>query len=175
MLFLQSVITGLFVISLANSAKIVEFAGLRFTLGLVSISMAFCLIDVVNQLYGKADAQKSVSYAVLTRLILYPLAIPVVGWRVVLATEVVSLFTQLAVDIPIFDKLKQYRMWFFVRTNLSNFITSIIGAFLFILIAFLGVKPHIEQIIFGQIIMRWILSLAFSPITSIIVRLGKRA
>jgi uncharacterized PurR-regulated membrane protein YhhQ (DUF165 family) len=51
------VFASLAVLSPVLGTKVVDLAGIKFTAGIFTMLLAYSLLDVVNELWGKADAR----------------------------------------------------------------------------------------------------------------------
>ncbi|MCA1054571.1 queuosine precursor transporter [Rossellomorea aquimaris] len=186
--------TGLFVwigIStiLANLqvVKTIEIFGLTATLGNAMYGSAFLVTDILNERYGKKDAQKAVWLGFFTLIIMTIIMqlslifqphpedfaqgalstifglIPRIAIGS-LAAYLVSQFT----DVAIFTYLKKKfprDSQFWIRNNGSTMISQFLDTLVFTSIAFLGTYPFDIwlQIFITTYVLKWIISLMDTP------------
>lgn len=186
--------TGLFVwigvsTILANLQviKTIEVFGLTATLGNAMYGTAFLVTDILNEKYGKKEAQKAVwlgFFTLLTMTVIMQLALmfephpddfaqgsleTVFGMipRIAagsLAAYLVSQFT----DVYIFSFLKKKfpkDSHFWIRNNGSTMISQLLDTLVFTSIAFLGEFPFEVwiQIAFTTYLLKWIVSVIDTP------------
>lgn len=183
-----SILNGLFITSLiiANivSAKIVTFGAFVVPAAIVAYPLTFLMTDVIGELWGKEEANKTVRlgfFCQIVSLILIGLAIllPVApfadnqaqfsqilssSFRVVAASMIAYLCSQ-TWDVWIFHLLKEKNgskmKW--LRNNVSTMTSQIIDTAIFITIAFWGVVPNILVMIFSQYLIKVIYALLDTP------------
>lgn len=154
------------------SQYIVNVGGLNFTGGVLTALLAYQLLDVINEIWGKKDARKAVYLGFGTKMVLAPILFlihPFV-FRIFLAGEAMNLIQNLLLDIPVFDKLKKVKINFFIRSNLSNIISWTLGSVLFVFLAFYGTKAFGWQLIIGQMLVRYPLTLIYTILTAYLVK-----
>lgn len=182
-------LTGVFLSSLiiANivSAKIVSFWGLVIPAAVVAYPLTFLMTDVIGEIWGKEQANKTVKLGFICQLIslaLIGLAIllPVApfadnqaefqsimgqSFRVVGASLVAYLIAQFN-DVLIFHKLKDKtngkHKW--LRNNVSTMTSQLLDTAIFITIAFIGTVPNIWVMIASQYLIKCIYALLDTPI-----------
>lgn len=183
-----SILNGLFITSLiiANivSAKIVTFGAFVVPAAIVAYPLTFLMTDVIGELWGKEEANKTVRlgfFCQIVSLILIGLAIllPVApfadnqaqfsqilssSFRVVAASMIAYLCSQ-TWDVWLFHLLKEKNgskmKW--LRNNVSTMTSQIIDTAIFITIAFWGVVPNILVMIFSQYLVKVIYALLDTP------------
>ncbi|MGG4168413.1 queuosine precursor transporter [Rossellomorea vietnamensis] len=196
--------TGLFVwigIStiLANLqvVKTIEIFGLTATLGNAMYGTAFLVTDILNEKYGKKEAQKAVwlgFFTLIVMTIIMQLAllfqphpddfaqeslatifgiIPRIAIGS-LAAYLVSQFT----DVYIFTYLKKKfpsDAQFWIRNNGSTMVSQLLDTLVFTSIAFLGEYPmHIWfEIFITTYLLKWVISLMDTPFGYIAKRFPK--
>ncbi|WGG43921.1 queuosine precursor transporter [Rossellomorea sp. DA94] len=196
--------TGLFVwigIStiLANLqvVKTIEIFGLTATLGNAMYGTAFLVTDILNEKYGKKDAQKAVwlgFFTLIVMTIIMQLAllfqphpddfaqeslatifgiIPRIALGC-LAAYLVSQFT----DVYIFTYLKKKFPTdgqFWIRNNGSTMVSQLLDTLVFTSIAFLGEYPmHVWfEIFVTTYLLKWVISLMDTPFGYIAKRFPK--
>ncbi|MGD6803272.1 queuosine precursor transporter [Rossellomorea vietnamensis] len=186
--------TGLFVwigvsTILANLQviKTIEVFGLTATLGNAMYGTAFLVTDILNEKYGKKEAQKAVwlgFFTLLTMTIIMQLALlfephpddfaqgsleTVFGMipRIALGSLAAYLVSQFA-DVYIFAFLKKKfprDSQFWIRNNGSTMISQLLDTLVFTSIAFLGEFPFEVwiQIAFTTYLLKWIVSVIDTP------------
>ncbi len=186
--------TGLFVwigIStiLANLQviKTIEIFGLTATLGNAMYGTAFLVTDILNEKYGKKEAQKAVWLGFFTLLIMTVIMQMVLVFqphpediaqeslstifflipRIVLGSLAAYLIAQFA-DVYIFSFLKKKfpkDSQFWIRNNGSTMISQLLDTLVFTTIAFLGEYPFDIwlEIFITTYILKWIVSLLDTP------------
>ena len=167
-------LNGLFVTSLiiANivSAKVVCFGPFVVPAAIVAYPLTFLMTDVIGEIWGKTQANKTVRLGLICQLsslvligaaILLPAApfadnqaefssILMSTFRVVLASMVAYVCSQ-TWDVFIFHKIKdksEKNKW--IRNNASTMSSQIIDTAIFITIAFWGTVPSIGAMILSQ-------------------------
>lgn len=188
-------LNGIFITSLivANivSAKVVSFWGLVVPAAIVAYPLTFLMTDVIGELWGKDEANRTVKLGLicqLTSLILIGLAIllPVASFsdnqaefrsimgqsfRTVGASLVAYLVAQFN-DVHIFHKLKEKtggkHKW--LRNNVSTMTSQLIDTAIFITIAFIGVVPNIWTMIFSQYLIKLVYALLDTPFFYLLTR-----
>lgn len=173
-------LNGIFITSLiiANivSAKIVTFWGLVIPAAIVAYPLTFLMTDVIGEIWGKEQANRSVkigfvcqllSLALIGLSIILPVApfadnqeqfrgIMSSSFRVVLASMVAYLCSQ-TWDVWIFHKIREKNVrhkW--IRNNVSTMTSQVIDTAIFITIAFYGVVPNIWVMIGSQYLIKCI-------------------
>lgn len=179
----------LFIVSLiiANiaAAKVVSFWGLVVPAAIVAYPITFLITDVIGEIWGKDEANKTVKRGIICQLlsliligfaILLPIApfsadfqetfksVLAQSFRVVSASLVAYIVAQFN-DVFIFHTLKE-RMngkhkW--IRNNLSTMTSQIIDTAIFITIAFVGTVPSILTMIFSQYVIKVAFALLDTP------------
>ena len=172
-------LTGIFVSSLiiANvlSAKIVSFWGLVIPAAVVAYPLTFLMTDVIGEIWGKEQANKTVKIGLICQLVslaLIGLAIllPVArfadnqaefqsimgqSFRVVAASLVAYMIAQFN-DVLVFHKLKEMtngkHKW--LRNNVSTMASQLLDTLIFITIAFIGTVPNIWVMIASQYLIK---------------------
>lgn len=184
------IVNGVFLTSLliANvvSSKIVHFCGLTVPAAIVAYPITFLMTDVIGEIWGKAEANKTVwlgficqciSLLLIWLAMLLPVApfadnqaefVSVLGssLRVVCASMVAYLFSQ-SWDVWLFHKIRDAYIADFGSTrggrwlwnNASTLTSQIIDTAIFITGAFYGVVPNIVNMILSQYIVKAIYAL----------------
>lgn len=188
-------LNGIFITSLivANivSAKVVSFWGLVVPAAIVAYPLTFLMTDVIGELYGKEEANKTVKLGFICQivsLILIGLSIllPVApfadnqanyesimgqSFRVVLASMIAYLCSQ-SWDVFVFHKLKEKTngKYKWLRNNASTMTSQIIDTAIFITIAFIGTVPNIFVMIFSQYLIKLVYALLDTPFFYLMTR-----
>ncbi|MEI2665628.1 queuosine precursor transporter [Rossellomorea sp. LJF3] len=196
--------TGLFVwigIStiLANLqvVKTIEIFGLTATLGNAMYGSAFLVTDILNEKYGKKDAQKAVwlgFFTLIVMTIIMQLALlfqphpddfaqeslaTIFGIipRIALGSLAAYLVSQFT-DVYIFTYLKKKFPTdgqFWIRNNGSTMVSQLLDTLVFTSIAFLGEYPmHVWfEIFITTYLLKWVISLMDTPFGYIAKRFPK--
>jgi queuosine precursor transporter len=186
--------TGLFVwvgiaTILANLqvVKTIEIFGLTATLGNAMYGSAFLVTDILNERYGKKEAQKAVwlgFFTLIIMTIIMQLALlfqphpediaqealsTIFGLipRIALGSLAAYLVSQFA-DVYIFSYLKKKfptDAQFWIRNNGSTMISQLLDTLVFTSIAFLGTFPFEIwlEIFITTYLLKWIISLLDTP------------
>lgn len=105
------------------------------TWGAILFPIGFLLTDVINEKYGEKISIDSLRMGILFAFI--PTLI-LVDYRIAVASLIAYFISQF-VDIKVFVYLKQkYSNLWYLRNNVSTFISQFIDSFLFFFIAFYG-------------------------------------
>lgn len=183
------VLNGFFVMSLlvsnVTASKIISIGNLIVPAAVVAYAITFLCTDVIGELYGKEEANKTVRLGFILQLfsigLLYiaiklppaPFMIEynevfqqVLGQslRVVIASLIAYTISQFN-DVYIFHKLKDIHgskhKW--LRNNLSTITSQLIDTSIFITIAFYGIVPNLWALILGQFTIKVVLALLDTP------------
>lgn len=183
------VLNGFFVMSLlvsnVTASKIISIGNLIVPAAVVAYAITFLCTDVIGELYGKEEANKTVRLGFILQLfsigLLYiAIKLPpapfmteynevfqqVLGQslRVVIASLIAYTISQFN-DVYIFHKLKDIHgskhKW--LRNNLSTITSQLIDTSIFITIAFYGVVPNLWALILGQFTIKVVLALLDTP------------
>jgi uncharacterized integral membrane protein (TIGR00697 family) len=168
--------------------KVVNIWGLTFGLGLFPTLFAFNLLDIVNEFKGKWESRRVVWVGTAIKAAIFLILIPFALWmpgvgpsailfnkmmtfglRLFIASELVNILQTIWIDIPIFNWLKQFKIWFFIRSNLSNMISWTIAGILFVLLGYWGTPLFSISLLLGQVIMRFPLTLIYTTLSSAFV------
>lgn len=190
------ILNAVFVMSLlvANivGGKVVSIIGLTVPAAVVSYAITFLCTDVINELWGKDEANKTVRLGLGIQLfslglILLAIALPpaefaqdynsmfqiVLGQnvRMVVASLVAYTISQ-ANDVHLFNYLRRKtddkHKW--IRNNVSTMTSQIIDTAIFITIAFYGQVPNLLWMIVSQYIIKFALALLDTPIFYYVTR-----
>lgn len=183
------IINAVFIMSLlvANivGGKVVNIIGLTVPAAVVSYAITFLCTDIINELWGKKEANKTVKLGLVIQLfslalILIAIALPpakfaedynsmfkvVLGQnaRMVVASLIAYLVSQ-ANDVFLFNYLRKFtkgkHKW--IRNNVSTLTSQMIDTAIFITIAFYGQVPNLLWMIVSQYIIKSILALLDTP------------
>lgn len=186
--------TGLFVfiavatiIANIQVTKTIELFGFAATLGNVFYGSVFLCTDILNERYGKKEADRSVwlgFFANLVLIVAMQMALvfrPMEGVdiadeplhiifglipRICLGSLAAYLVSQF-LDIAIFDKIKKKNegrlVW--VRNNVATMISQLFDTLIFVSIAFIGVYPILEvgQIFVTTYLLKFAVALVDTP------------
>lgn len=180
---------SLAVLSPVLGTKVVNLGGIKFTAGLFTMLLAYSLLNVVNELWGKAEAQFLAATIVLIRVVLFVGVVPLlVRWpaylepagyagvlglslRTFIGSEVGTLVQNLLIDIPLFQALKKrLRRGFFFRANVANIVAWTFGTASFVLVSYGSASKSVWPIFLGQTVVKVPLSFLYSWLGWAIVR-----
>ena len=189
-------INAVFIMSLlvANvvAGKVVNLFGFIVPSAVVAYGITFLCTDVINEMWGKKQAQKTVMLGLkvqLASMVLILLAIWLppaifavdfnVAFKAVLGQNVRVVFASLtaytisqAHDVISFNfwrnKTKGKHKW--LRNNLSTMTSQIIDTAIFITIAFWGLVPNLLWMIVSQYIIKAIIALLDTPFFYLLTR-----
>lgn len=189
-------INAVFIMSLliANvvAGKVVDLFGFIVPAAVVAYGITFLCTDVINEIWGKEEAQKTVklglkiqlaSTALILLAIWFPPAVFAVDFNVafktVLSQNVRVVFASLtaytisqAHDVISFNfwrnKTKGKHKW--LRNNASTLVSQIIDTAIFITIAFWGMVPNLLWMIISQYVVKAIIALLDTPFFYLLTR-----
>lgn len=189
-------LTSLLVANVVSS-KIVSFWGLTVPAAIVAYPLTFLMTDVIGEIWGKEEANKTVklgficqmiSLALIGGAILLPVApfadnqaqfAAILGssFRVVFASMIGYLVSQ-SWDVWIFHKVRDAYIkkhgstkggrWLW--NNASTMTSQIIDTAIFITIAFIGVVPNIWTMILSQYLVKFVYALLDTPFFYLLTR-----
>jgi uncharacterized integral membrane protein (TIGR00697 family) len=189
-------INAVFIMSLliANvvAGKVVDLFGFIVPSAVVAYGITFLCTDVINEIWGKEEAQKTVNLGLKiqlasTALILLAIWLPPAvfaidfnaAFKTVLNQNVRVVFASLtaytisqAHDVISFNfwrnKTKGKHKW--LRNNASTLVSQIIDTAIFITIAFWGMVPNLLWMIISQYIVKAIIALLDTPFFYLLTR-----
>ena len=192
-------INAVFIMSLlvANvvAGKVVDLFGFIVPAAVIAYGITFLCTDVINEIWGKKEAQKTVKLGLKiqlasTVLILLAIWLPPavfavdfnVAFKTVLGQNVRVVFASLtaytisqAHDVISFNfwrnKTKGKHKW--LRNNASTLVSQIIDTAIFITIAFWGMVPNLLWMIISQYIVKAIIALLDTPFFYLLTRNNK--
>ena len=182
--------------SAITASKIVAWGPFVFPCSNIIFSLlTFPITDIISEIWGKEYAGKTVliSFAgqvLFVALIQISIFLPPAGFwsqqaayesilgmgpRILLASMVAFLTAQMW-DVFVYAQLKKATKgrYLWLRNNLSTFSSQFINSTLFIIIAFAG-KQDIGKLIFGSIILKWVIAAVDTPLVYFGVRTIHRA
>jgi len=192
-------INAVFIMSLliANvvAGKVIDLFGFIVPSAVVAYGITFLCTDVINEIWGKKEAQKTVKLGLKiqlasTVLILLAIWLPPavfavdfnVAFKTVLGQNVRVVFASLtaytisqAHDVISFNfwrnKTKGKHKW--LRNNASTLVSQIIDTAIFITIAFWGLVPDLLWMIISQYVVKAIIALLDTPFFYLLTRNNK--
>lgn len=189
-------LTSLLVANVVSS-KIVSFWGLTVPAAIVAYPLTFLMTDVIGEIWGKEEANKTVKLGFICQMISLALIggailLPVVpfadnqaqftailgsSFRVVFASMIGYLVSQ-SWDVWIFHKVRDAYIkkhgstkggrW--IWNNASTMTSQIIDTAIFITIAFIGVVPNIWTMILSQYLVKFVYALLDTPFFYLLTR-----
>ena len=177
------------------AGKVVDLFGFIVPAAVVAYGITFLCTDVINEIWGMKEAQKTVKLGLKiqlasTVLILLAIWLPPavfavdfnVAFKTVLGQNVRVVFASLtaytisqAHDVISFDfwrnKTKGKHKW--LRNNASTLVSQIIDTAIFITIAFWGLVPNLLWMIISQYVVKAIIALLDTPFFYLLTRNNK--
>lgn len=176
---------SLFIIAPIASNRIVDIYGIKVATGVILMTIALGLLDVINSNYGVSKARTVIISAIITRITVWsvlsicmflPVFKETTGYepivltsiRILVAGELSTFIGQYFIDVRLFDYLKRKFNSFFIGYNISNIISQTISLALFSVFAFYGTGINIWQLFVGHIIFRYALQFILSPLFTLL-------
>lgn len=181
------------------ASKVVSLWGLVVPAAVVAYPWTFLCTDVIGQIWGKAEANRTVRIGFTVQLfalglIACAMALPVApfatefqavfvsvlgsSWRFVLASLVAYLFSQ-SWDVWVFHKIKDAiaarnggnsSAGRWIWNNASTMTSQVIDTAIFITIAFYGVVPNLALMILSQYVVKLFIAAFDTPVFYILTR-----
>lgn len=167
------------------ASKLVNICGFIVPAAMVVYPITFLCTDVIGELWGKAEANRTVRYGMIVQIfslgmIYMAIALPPAPFamefqevfsatlgnsaRIVLASLAAYCAAQFN-DVFVFHKLKALsggqHKW--LRNNASTITSQIIDTVIFVVVGFAGTVPDIGWMIVSQIILKIIIALCDTP------------
>lgn len=184
------------VVSNVTASKVYDVSLLGFDIivpvGTTLFCMTFLATDVISEIWGRSHALFVVFLGLFARLVtagFFMLAVLIDGaesWNNqeayqsilgassrILIGGVVGYTVASVVDAYVFHYFREKhkgKNLLFIRNNVSTFTAHLIGATLFVTIAFYGVVPNekLIQIVAGNMIIKWLMAFIDTPLVYII-------
>lgn len=176
------------------TAKQITVFGLDVAMGTIMFASIFLGADIMNELYGKKEAQKA-AWISFGAMILYTAIAQVAllftpnsfdfiqphfeqvfatSIRVSLASAFMFLIANLF-DVMLFSKLKEKNKALWIRNNVSTVLSNCLENFLFVILAFYGTMPLSSclMIALGTTVVEVITSLCDTPFVYLATKKGK--
>lgn len=190
LMFVNAIFITSLLIANVVSSKIVSFWGLTVPAAIVAYPLTFLMTDVIGEIWGKEEANKTVKLGFICQMIslvliggaiLLPVApfadnqaqfTEILGssFRVVFASMIGYLCSQ-SWDVWVFHKIRDAYIkkhgstkggrW--IWNNASTMTSQIIDTAIFITIAFVGVVPNIWSMILSQYLVKFVYALLDTP------------
>lgn len=186
LILLNSIFVVGLVVSNIVAAKVVSFWGLVAPAAIVIYPLTFLITDLIGELWGREEANRTVRLGLLCQLISLALiaaaiALPVAPFadnqaafvsilgntfRMVFASLVAYIAAQ-SWDVFVFHRLKEHtalgkHKW--LRNNASTMTSQMIDTAIFITIGFYGVVPNLWAMVVSQYIIKFSFALLDTPI-----------
>jgi uncharacterized integral membrane protein (TIGR00697 family) len=183
---LQALFVSGLVVSNIIAAKIVVIWKLVVPAGIIVYPATFLLTDIIGELYGREEANRTVWYGfvatLFAMLIIYAgMLLPAAPFmeeqqsayeallgpnRRIVAASLLAYLCSQKHDVWAFHFWKgltggRYK-W--LRNNLSTMASQLIDTIIFIGIAFWGVVPHLGEMILGQYLLKVLICLLDTPL-----------
>ncbi|HBF4570284.1 TPA: queuosine precursor transporter [Clostridioides difficile] len=184
------------VVSNIVAGKVIDIFGLIVPAAVVAYPLTFLCTDVIGEIWGKEEANRTVKRGILMQLfslllITIAIALPSASFaqeygnnlKVVLGQNVRFVLASLTAyilaqsnDVFIFHKLKdKFRgkhKW--LRNNASTMLSQLIDTAIFITIGFWGTVPSILTMIMSQYVVKFCLALLDTPFFYLLTRENKK-
>lgn len=200
LLILNTVFVTALLIANVAASKVVSFWGLTVPAAIVAYPLTFLVTDIIGEIWGKDEANRTVKIGVLCQMISLALisiavALPVASFadnqeafesilgqsaRVVVASLVAYLCSQ-SWDVWVFHKIRDAYIrkhgstkggkW--IWNNASTMTSQIIDTAIFITIGFWGVVPDLPSMIISQYVVKWFYALLDTPFFYLLTRREK--
>lgn len=180
LIVLISVFAGLIMISGPIASKLITIGPFVTPAAVIIYAITFLITDIISECWGKKEAQFAVKVgfgclilgAIITKTAaMIPGIIPDQNsafklifdssFRIYLASITAFLCSQ-TIDVLIFHKAKELtknkHLWF--RNNISTMTSQVIDTVVFITIGFYGVGIPLIDLIYGQLIIKWMIALS---------------
>ncbi|UDN63753.1 queuosine precursor transporter [Clostridioides sp. ES-W-0016-02] len=180
------------VVSNIVAGKVVDIFGLVVPAAVVAYPLTFLCTDVIGEIWGKEEANRTVKRGILMQLfslllITIAIALPSASFateyssnlkivlgqnvRFVLASLIAYILAQ-SNDVFIFHKLKERfnekHKW--LRNNASTMLSQLIDTAIFITIGFWGTVPSLITMIMSQYVVKFFLALLDTPFFYLLTR-----
>lgn len=156
--------------------------------GTVLFCFSFLATDVISEVWGRSHALFVVFLGLVARIlaaVFFVVAISIPGVETwsnqeayasilgassrILTAGIVAYLVASVIDAYVFHFFREKhkgRNLLFIRNNISTFTAHLIGATLFVVIAFYGILPteKLIQIIMGNMLIKWIVALIDTPL-----------
>lgn len=191
-LIIQTLFIGSLITSNMVANKIIMIGPLVLPGAFLLYAVTFLMTDLINELYGKKEAQKLVNVGFIVSIFsmvmvfltqLMPAAPFALGvqeaylillgtnFRVVLGSMVAYYISQ-TWDVWAFHKLNEKtngkHKW--IRNNLSTMSSQVFDTVIFIVIAFAGTVPSLVQMIISQYILKFVIAALDTPFFYLLTR-----
>ncbi|CAH2714710.1 queuosine precursor transporter [Neobacillus rhizosphaerae] len=197
-LYLNGIFVGLLILANIVAVKLFSIGnGIILPAAVVIYIFTFPIIDVIVEVYGKKEAQRTVKAGLIMQILallfititIHLPAAPIFNdqesfqtilngsFRVIIASLISYAISQ-NLDVFVFNKLKtihgQKKLW--LRNNASTMLSQLIDTTIFITIAFYGTMPMavLVSLILTQYVFKFFASMATTPIVYLLVNLIKR-
>ncbi|MCM3668180.1 queuosine precursor transporter [Mesobacillus maritimus] len=198
LLYLNGIFVGLLILSNIVAVKLFSIGTWAMLPAAVIIYIfTFPLTDVIVEVYGKKEAQRTVRAGLITQLmalifIAVTIALPAAptfteqtsyetilsgSFRVVLASLISYTISQ-HLDVYVFGRLKAKhgakKLW--LRNNASTMLSQLIDTTIFITIAFYGMMPLsvLGGLIITQYAFKFLATIVLTPVVYLLVSLVKK-
>lgn len=202
LLILNTVFVMLLVLANIFASKVVNFWGLVIPSAVVCYPFTFLITDIIGEIYGKEEANKTVKLGFICQmislmLIFIAIRLPIYeyssasqeqfvavlgsSFRVVFASMIGYLCSQ-KWDVFIFHKIRDKYInkkgstkggkW--IWNNVSTMTSQILDTAIFITIAFWGVVPNILTMILSQYFIKFIFALLDTPFFYLLTKESRR-
>lgn len=184
---------ALFVMVPVLGNKILDLWGVTVMGGTIAMTFSNGLVDVINNAHGLQVARRVVLAGAIVRALVWLIVLVIVllpaqsqtpgfdkvasgAFRLLLAGEVSHIVGQYFIDAPIFDWVRRkMKAGFWLRYNVSNFISYTLGNTVFVLLALAGTGKPIMSVILGTAVWRFLASAAITPIFALLSRFATKA
>ena len=190
---LLSILNGffcsLFILAPIFSNRVIDLFGMPILMSAITMQLAYATLDLINNNFGPDKAKQTLLSAILMRFIIWIIIgllmlLPTYkmtsgfegfvldSFKLMLAGWFATGFSQYFIDIPIFNYVKtRLKYNFIARYNISNFISLLLAAILFNVIAFFGTDMPILKLTIMAFVIQVIMTIVLSPLMGLINKL----
>lgn len=181
---LASLFVVLNVLAPIASTKISVLGGLSFATGSLLIGMAYICLDVVNELDGRKVARAVVVDALVVRILVFALVVPLVvllptksepdgfdAWlggsvRLFIAGWISLYVSAWWVNTILFTRWRDRwkGRWFVARVIGVSLPTYLVSTIVYVLVGWLGTPTDLFSLIVGTVVVRMVVSLVGAPV-----------
>jgi uncharacterized integral membrane protein (TIGR00697 family) len=188
----QAILIGLycaiFVLVPVLSNKVLQVGQWQLLAGVPFMSLAYVLIDLLNENWGMRVARSAVLAGMVARLFAYAVMVPFVlvvpgvqetigyenlltsSFKLFLAAEIGIFLSQWVVDIPLFQWVKaRVGGGFWLRYNVTTHLSAVLTVVFVISVVFWG-NPHVSlpNMLLTAAVTRVVLTALLTPVAALV-------
>jgi uncharacterized integral membrane protein (TIGR00697 family) len=179
---------AIFVLAPVVSNKVLAIGPWQLLAGIPFMSVAYVLIDLLNENWGPKVARSAVVAGMVARAFAYLVMVPFVlavpgvressgyvdlltqSFKLFAAAEIGIFLSQYVVDIPLFQWVKsRVGRGFWLRYNVTTHLSAVLTAMFVITVVFIG-NPHVSlpNMLLTAAVTRVLLTLVLTPVASLV-------